>query len=558
MILYGSQEGSSIHIGSQEQAMEEKNNLLKGSRKGSLLADQGLSTPNLKEAIDLDQHFLDAIPGNVVILDSKGLITAANNKWRRYAVEGGLKDLSSVDVGADYLAVCRRSAKKGDPLSKEVVQGIEGILEGRRPDFSIDYPCHSPTEKRWFLMKAAPFGNSLAVLHLDITRRKLAEEALQKARDSLEQRVRERTIELSQANQRLQTEIIERNKVEDQLRQALAEIDKYKSQLEAECMYLRDEIKQEHNFGEIIGQSEALRQVLAKISQIAPTDATALILGETGTGKELVARAIHSASGRSKRPLVKVNCAALPANLIESELFGHEKGAFTGAWAKQTGRFELADGGTIFLDEIGEMPLELQAKLLRVLQDKEFERLGSPRTVKVDVRVITATNRNLEVEVREGRFRRDLWYRINVFPITLPPLRQRKDDIPILAHAFAARLSKKLGKAVMTIPRETMDSLQAYSWPGNIRELENVIERAIISSKGPTIRMTDKPETPQSPDEENKIMNLFELEREHILHVLDLTRWKIEGETGAANILGLNPSTLRGRLRKLGIRPPWK
>ncbi len=505
------------------------------------------------------QDFLNALPASVAILDSKGRITAVNEEWKRFALESGVEDLRPVDVGANYLEVCRRSAKAGDPLALEILDGIDGILEGRLPHFSVDYPCHSPSEKRWFLMRVAPFGKKLAVLHLDITRRKLAEEGLEQTRDALEQRVLDRTNELSRANEQLQIEILERQKVEERLRQALVEIERYKSQLEAECLYLQDEIKQEHNFEEIIGQSDGLKSVLRKVSQIAATDATVLILGETGTGKELVARAIHSASARNKRLLVKVNCAALPANLIESELFGHEKGAFTGALAKQTGRFELADGGTIFLDEIGEMPFELQAKLLRVLQDKEFERVGNPRTVKTDARVIAATNRNLEKEVREGRFRQDLWYRINVFPITIPPLRQRKEDIPLIAHTFVAKFSKKLRKRIMSIPQKVIDSLQAYPWPGNIRELENVMERAVIATSGPTLQMADKLENQHDIEDATvKMRSLEEVEREHILGVLEWKRWRIEGEAGAAEILGLNPSTLRGKLRKLGIQRPWK
>jgi transcriptional regulator with GAF, ATPase, and Fis domain len=243
----------------------------------------------------------------------------------------------------------------------------------------------------------------------------------------------------------------------------------------------------------------------------------------------------------------------LPANLIESELFGHERGAFTGAFAKHAGRFELADGGTLFLDEIGELPIELQAKLLRVLQDKEFERLGGSRTIKADVRLIAATNRNLEQEILEGRFRQDLWYRINVFPITLPPLRQRKEDILLLASAFVIRLSKRLGKAIRKIPDKVMDELKGYSWPGNIRELENVIERAIISSEGPELTLADRLTVGESPAAQSAPRSLESLERDHILGVLEQVRWRIEGREGAATLLGLNPSTLRGRMRKLGI-----
>ena len=273
---------------------------------------------------------------------------------------------------------------------------------------------------------------------------------------------------------------------------SLAEIHQLKDQLEAERAYLQDEIKLENNHETIIGQSDALKYVLYKVGQIAGSDTTVLILGETGTGKELVARAIHSLSLRKNRALVKVNCATLPANLIESELFGHEKGAFTGSQARHLGRFEIADGATLFLDEIGELPLELQAKLLRVLQDGEFERVGSSQTIKVDVRIIAATNRNLEEEVRNGRFREDLWYRLNIFPITMPPLRDRLDDIPLLVDFYVKKIAKRLGKTIEIIPEGVMDALQDYHWPGNIRELENVLERAVINSSGPKLRLVDE------------------------------------------------------------------
>lgn len=500
---------------------------------------------------------IDAFPMSVVTIDSKGYISLANKEWLRYGSDRELKDLKSISVGANYLQVCRRAARSGDEISAKTLEGLEAILDGRRNHFAIEYPCHFKTERLWFMMRAAPVGEGAlqaVILHLEITDRKLAEEALQKAHDKLEQRVAERTAELSAANEQLRVEIRERKRGEEKLQQAFAEIERCKSLLEAESAYLREEIRSEHNFREIIGGSDALKYVLYKVNQIAPTDTTALILGETGTGKELIARAIHSASTRKDRPLVKVNCAALPATLIESELFGHERGAFTGAFAKQMGRFELANGGTLFLDEIGELPLELQAKLLRVLQDKEFERLGGTKTIKADVRLISATNRNIEQEVREGLFRQDLWYRINVFPITIPPLRQRKDDIPLLVSAFVTKLGKRMGKVIRKVPEKVMDELQSYDWPGNIRELENVIERAIISSEGSVLTLADSLIPRQSSSAQAAPKSLESLEREHILSVLEQTRWKIEGKHGAAAILGLNPSTLRGRMRKLGIQ----
>jgi len=278
-----------------------------------------------------------------------------------------------------------------------------------------------------------------------------------------------------------------------------------------------------------------------------------LILGETGTGKELVARAIHNQSLRKDRPLVKVNCAALSPNLIESDLFGHEKGAFTGAMSRKMGRFEIADGATIFLDEIGELPLDLQAKLLRVVQEGEFERLGSTKTLKVDVRILAATNRNLKDEVEKGRFREDLWYRLNVFPITVPPLRHRGEDIPEMVEHFASLLSKKVGKNITAVSPATLNKLQHYSWPGNVRELANVIERAVINASGSVLQVTDQFED-LSANASATHKTLEELEKDYILSTLDETGWRIEGPKGAAKRLGLNPSTLRTRMVKLGIQ----
>lgn len=336
---------------------------------------------------------------------------------------------------------------------------------------------------------------------------------------------------------------------------ALAEIKKLKDQLEAERAYLQEEIKLEYNHENIIGQSDGLKYVLYKVEQIAESDTIVIVLGETGTGKELVARSIHSLSQRKNRGLVKVNCAALPANLIESELFGHEKGAFTGSHVKHLGRFEVADGATLFLDEIGELPLELQAKLLRVIQDGEFERLGSSRTIKVDTRIIAATNRNLEEEVRKGRFREDLWYRLNVFPITMPPLRDRMVDIPLLVEFYVKKISKRMGKTIEFISENVMNSLLNYHWPGNVRELENVLERAVINSSGPKLRLVD--ELRKTDKKPKTIARTLEVvEREYIIQVLEQTRWKVGGENSASQILGLNRSTLRARMRKLNIQKP--
>lgn len=348
-------------------------------------------------------------------------------------------------------------------------------------------------------------------------------------------------------------DISDRKEAEDALHVAHDEVSKLKNQLEAENIYLQEEIKLAHHVNEIIGESDAIKYVLFKIEQVSQTDSTVLILGETGTGKELVARAIHNQSTRKEHPLVKVNCAALSPTLIESELFGHEKGSFTGASARKIGRFELADGATLFLDEIGELPLDLQVKLLRVVQEGEFERLGSTKTIKVDVRILAATNRNLKVEVEKGAFREDLWYRLNVFPITVPPLRQRSQDIPQLAEHFVSVLSKKGGKNIHAISSASAKKLQSYSWPGNVRELANVIERAMINSQGPVLHIADQLES-ATAESSTSTRTLDEVEKEHILRTLDEVSWKIEGPNGAAKRLGLNPSTLRTRMVKLGIQ----
>jgi formate hydrogenlyase transcriptional activator len=326
-----------------------------------------------------------------------------------------------------------------------------------------------------------------------------------------------------------------------------------KARLEAQNVYLQEEIKVTHNFEELIGGSTSLKKVLKNVERVAPTDSTVLITGETGTGKELIARAIHNLSPRKGRPLVKVNCAAIPAGLIESELFGHEKGAFTGALMKKMGRFELADKGTIFLDEIGELPLDLQSKLLRVLQEGEFERVGGTQTFKVNVRVIAATNRDLEQQTKAGHYRPDLYYRLNVFPIHLPALREREGDIPLLVQYFVRKFAVNFGKKIDRIPERMMTALQRYPWPGNIRELEHVIERAVILSEGPELEPIDWLSSSHSKTGEGKTLTLEEMERQHIVDVLDQTNWRVSGEKGAAKILGLNPTTLEARMKKLDI-----
>lgn len=346
---------------------------------------------------------------------------------------------------------------------------------------------------------------------------------------------------------------LERQAAEVALQDSFREVKKLKDMIQAENLYLQKEIKLIHGQNRILGRSPAIRRVLQQIEQVAGTNATVLILGETGTGKDLVARSIHDLSGRKNRTLVCVNCAALTPTLIESELFGHEKGAFTGAVARQAGRFEVADGSTIFLDEIGDLPVEIQVKLLRVLQDGRFERLGSSKSIKVDARILSATNRDLAKAVREGRFREDLYYRLHVFPIIVPPLRDRLEDIPLLVEAFVSELSKRLGKNIETVPLNCIKALQNYAWPGNLRELRNVIERAIILADGPILR----PQVPIPPEEvSGGGKTLEEVERNHIRQILESTGWRVSGERGAAKILGMNPKTLESRMKKIGILRP--
>jgi PAS domain S-box-containing protein len=348
------------------------------------------------------------------------------------------------------------------------------------------------------------------------------------------------------------------------------------ARLSAQSVYLQEEIKSVHNFEEIVGQSAAVLGVVEKVNRVAKTDATVLITGETGTGKELIARALHSASHRHDKPLIKVNCAALPSGLIESELFGHEKGAFSGAVSRRVGRFELAHGGTIFLDEIGEVPIEVQVKLLRVLQEREFERVGATTSIKVDVRVIAATNRDLPLSIREGKFREDLYYRLNVFPISLPALRDRMGDVPLLVQHLVPRFASRIGVRIESVGKPTMERLSRYSWPGNIRELENVLERAVILSNGPTLEIdsdvfatvladrspdSEPPTTPFSASadpaasaaQERPLESLESNMRKHVLAALERSNWVIDGPHGAAKALSLHPNTLRSRMKKLGI-----
>jgi formate hydrogenlyase transcriptional activator len=341
---------------------------------------------------------------------------------------------------------------------------------------------------------------------------------------------------------------------------AFQEIEALKDKLAKEKEYLEDEVRSEHNFGDIVGESAALREILKKVETVAPTDSTVLICGETGTGKELIARAVHDLSPRKGRTFVKLNCAAIPTGLLESELFGHEKGAFTGAIAQKIGRFELANGGTLFLDEVGDIPLELQSKLLRVLQEQEFERLGGTRTIKVNVRLVAATNCDLAKMVAEKQFRNDLYYRLNVFPLVLPPLRERPDDIPRLVRHFTHRFARRMHRRIDTVPQSVMESLVRYPWPGNVRELQNIIERAVILSKGSELQVatSDLQPLPMRDDTEatREPVTLSDAEREHIVGALEATGWVVGGPKGAAARLGMKRSTLHKKMQKLGISRP--
>ncbi len=490
------------------------------------------------------QALMDALPVGVSFSDGSDCqrITGNPNVLKQFEVnpEDNLS-ASAPDTRAPGRQI--RFFMEGREIRDTELPLQRAVAENRNiPPMELEVAL--PSGRRWFAMASgSPIrdkeGNAISgiAVTVDITERKNIELALQKAHDTLEHKVTERTAEL---------------------RTALSAVSLLKDQIEAENIYFRQEHKMKNQFENILGQSDGLKYVLFRAEQVAPSNTTVLILGETGTGKELIAAAIHNMSPRKERPLFTVNCAALPGNLIESELFGREKGAFTGADSRRIGRFEVAHGSTLCLDEIGELPLELQGKLLRVIQHNEFERLGSSQTIKVDVRLVATTNRNLEEEVRKGRFRQDLFYRLNVFPITVPPLRQRKDDIPLMVQVFTERYSRKLGKQITTIHKQTMKTLQEYPWPGNVRELESIIERAVILCPGPVLHLADKLEI-STPVISSAVETLEETERNQILKILSENKWHIEGKNGSAVILGLHPSTLRARMHKLGIiRPETK
>jgi formate hydrogenlyase transcriptional activator len=468
-------------------------------------------------------------------------------------------------VRFDYLA-CLLHDATSETMRMHVLETTEPIPTQAPGPFSVEddpagivWQTQHPLvvsnvaeESRWpqFPERAKPFGvNSICYLPLTTARRRLGVLVF-----ACKQAGAYDTADVDFLRQVA-------NQVAVAVENALAfdEIEALKDKLYKEKVYLEEEVRTEQNFGEIIGESAALRRILKQVETVASTDSTVLILGETGTGKDLIARALHDLSPRRARTLVKLNCAAIPTGLLESELFGHEKGAFTGAIAQKVGRFELAHQGTLFLDEIGDIPPELQPKLLRVLQEQQFERLGSTRTIRVDVRLVAATNRDLVQMVGDGRFRTDLYYRLNVFPVVLPPLRERPEDIPRLVRHFTQRFARRMGRTIETIPAAVMDALVQYSWPGNIRELENLIERAVILSPGSTMHFSAGDLKPAASLFEMPLGNgttLADTERKHILSALRETNWVVSGPGGAATRLGLKRSNLQWKMKKLGIFRP--
>jgi transcriptional regulator with GAF, ATPase, and Fis domain len=475
----------------------------------------------LQAAEDRYETILRSLDSHLAVIDPDGRITVVNAAWEDFARDNDAASAPSVGVGANYLEVCGTAAET-DPDVEKALAGIRSVLDGSRPHFEMEYPCHSPSQKRWFLMTAAPLrsGKGAVIRHTDLT-----------------------------------AQVVLRQKLED----ALAEVSRLKDRLESEAEYLRQEVRSEHDFENILGRSGTMRATLWKLEQVAPTDSTVLIVGETGSGKELLARAIHARSGRKGQPFVKVDCTTLPSGLVESELFGHTRGAFTGALESRSGRFEQADGGTIFLDEIGELPLELQGKLLRVLQDGEYEPLGGKGVRRVDVRVIAATNRDLRREMEEGRFRPDLYYRLSVVLLESPPLRERREDIPLLVSYFVDATAAAVGKVFDSIDEASMAALMAYDWPGNVRELQNVIERAVVLS--PPGRLTVRESfgnaaAARGAHGGSLDQDLMSVERSRILKALEESGWKVKGAGGAAARLGLKPTTLQSRMKKLEIQRP--
>jgi formate hydrogenlyase transcriptional activator len=485
-------------------------------------------------------------------------------------IKNGLATLAE-SMGGDRATIAVIESTSGEPIvthswarvgftefPKQSVKSIlpwlaERIMKGEMTLINTEVQVPVEASREVSHMKSLGFKSSL-IVPMRVGGELIGAAAMSSSRSSGDYRPWDAvTVARFQAAADIFANALTRKRADEESHRAQIEILALKEKLEIENSYLRQEIKLEHSHHTVVGNSAAIRGVLKKAEQVAGTDSTVLILGETGTGKELIARTIHEMSMRGKRPLVKTNCASLPATIIESELFGREKGAYTGALAREIGRFELADQSTIFLDEIGELPSEVQSKLLRVIQDGEFERLGSPRTIKVNVRVIAATNRNLQAMVKDGKFREDLFYRLNVFPIVIPPLRDRREDIPALVWHILKDLGQRMGRTIEVVHATTMRDFQSYSWPGNVRELRNIIERNLILNSGPIFR-AGIPEQDQKPNREMR--HLDEVESEYFHNVLQATGWRIRGKRGAAEILGVKPTTLEARMKKLGISRP--
>ncbi len=474
----------------------------------------------LGESQERVRSILHSLDSHVALLNREGEITTVNKAFDEFAREHGGELKSLLRLGANYLEMLRRA---DNPDGQRALSGIRSVLDGSCPRFTMEYPFYTPSRRWWFSMTVTPItptGSGAVVTHTDVTEKVLARQELEGA---------------------------------------MVELARSRDQLQADTAYLREDVGREHGFDEIVGKSDVMVATLQKVEQAAKTDATVLLLGETGTGKELLAHALHARSNRKNRPFVRIDCTTLPPGLVESELFGHEKGSFTGAHETKLGHFERADGGTIFLDEIGELSLDLQAKLLRVLQQGEFHRIGGQREQKVDIRIVAATNRDLIDEMSEGRFRADLYYRLSVLPIESPPLRERREDIPLLASYFLSRFRATVGKRIDTIAKSSMDALVAYDWPGNVRELQNVIERSAILCLGDILTVQEALGDAGVCDRRlagSLRQDLEGIERANIQRALTESDWKVKGEGNAASCLGLKPSTLRSRMKKLGITRP--
>jgi transcriptional regulator with GAF, ATPase, and Fis domain len=492
-----------------------------------MLLDESSRCSHLRSALEDSQRrhqaVLSSLQEHIAVLDQEGLICAVNSAWRRFAGQNGTAALQGLAEGDNFIQACRRAARAGDESANQVLDAVTSVISGNQDAAELEYPCPAQNPLHWFRINVLPIQGrrpGVVICRSDVTKLK-------------------------------ETEI--------NLRSALDEVIQLKERLCAENLYLHEQMDRSRCYEEIIGQSSALKQVLELVDRVASTDVNVLLLGETGTGKELFARAIHERSRRADGPLVTVNCAALPSSLIESEMFGHVRGAFTGAVRDATGRFELAEGGTLFLDEVGEIDLELQAKLLRVLEEREFEKIGSGKTIKADVRIVAATNRDLRQEARNGQFRLDLYFRLAVFPLTIPPLRHRTQDIPLLIWHFVTNKSGDLHKKITEISDASLEACLRYDWPGNVRELENVVERALILSPGNELLLDKALILPGAGNSSPPVSNTMEdVDRAHIARILEDCNWVIKGPGNAADKLGLAPSTLRYRIKKLGIRAPWE